>query len=98
MDWGGGKAMTPQRPLIHGHMKKSLKKLFPAKLVEQGETDTKEQDCTNRPDGPGDPAILVDINTDKEDTEHAHNGNLVPPFLLAAGICGFISHDISPGY
>jgi hypothetical protein len=71
------------------------KELLSAKFVEQGEADSKEQDCCNRPDGPGNPAILIDINADKEDTDHDHNGNLVPPFLRSFGFCNFICHDTS---
>ena len=68
------------------------KELLPAEFVEQGKTDTKEQDCRNRPDRPGDSPITVDINADKKDTDHDHDGNLVPPFLLAFSLHGFFHH------
>jgi hypothetical protein len=43
--------------------------LISAKFVERREADTKEQDSSNRPDGPRDPAVLVDINTDKKGSD-----------------------------
>jgi hypothetical protein len=72
-------------------------RLFSPELIQERAADAEEQECTNNPDGPRDRMVAVHIHSHKKDTEHRHDRNAVPPFLLAFPVCRISHHAHSTG-